>query len=246
MDAARISSNLAAVRQRIDAAAGGRAVRLVCVTKYAEPEWVRALLDVGATELGESRLPEGLERFDQLRAEGRRFTAHLIGPLQSRKAPLAARCDLFQALERGDIAERLSVAVGPSEAKASEVVADPPRLDVLVQVNIGGERQKHGVAPEQLDVFVANLAGTAPVLRLCGLMCIPPGPDAYTSAQLWESGTRASFRQMRGIFDRIAASFADMDTLSMGMSQDFAWAIEEGSTMVRVGSALFDGLIRRG
>jgi hypothetical protein len=234
-----IAQNYERVRESIASAADGREIRLVAITKYARPEWVPPLIEAGATELGENLLPQAAERFADFEAAGLRFTRHLVGPPQGRKVKLIpGNFDMVQAVERMKTAQRL-------EAALAQDGSGP--MDILLQVNIGGEDQKSGLSPAETPERAAEIAAEYPHLRLRGLMAIPPAPDAYTSEQEFERGTRSCFRQMREIFDRIAASqrsTGTVDILSLGMSADYVWAIEEGATMVRVGSALFADLER--
>jgi PLP dependent protein len=230
----RIADNFAQVRQSIADAAGGRAVTLVCVTKYAPLEWTAALVEAGGEHIGENLLPAGAEKFDALRAQGLSFTAHMLGPLQSRKARLCAQsCDWYQALERSEIASKLD----------AELAALDRTLNVLVQVNIGDEDQKHGIELEEVPTFCARLAEFQR-LRLRGLMCVPAGPSCFLSPIIYEKQTRLAFDRMAQMFARIAAEYRQqpIDTLSMGMSGDYRWAIAQGATMVRIGRALFDGV----
>lgn len=231
-----IARNLGSVNKRILRASGGKPIPLCCVTKYARAEWLPSLLEAGATDLAENLLPAAVERFEALWAQGYRFTRHLIGAQQSRKLrQIPGRFDMYQAVDREKTAELLN----------AELLAQGLALDVLVQVNIGREEQKHGVEPEEAVEFCRMLRGRWPALRLRGLMAVPPWPQAYASDDEFERGSRDCFRQMRRLFDTIRASLPgspEIDTLSLGMSLDYVWAIEEGATMVRVGSALFSGL----
>jgi PLP dependent protein len=240
MDAAalkrRVADNLARVQANIAAAAQSREITLVCVTKYAEPFWMEALLEAGATDLAENLLPRAGERFSSLYDSGYRFTRHLIGAQQSRKlALIPGRFDWLQALDRMDSAQALAGYL--SSAKAT--------LEVLLQVNIAREEQKHGFMPEEIDDIFGSLCERFRVLRLRGLMAIPPGPAIYSSDTAFERETRIHFRQTYELFAKIRRNYpnaAEWNTLSLGMSQDYTWAIAEGATMVRVGSALFEGL----
>ncbi|MDQ3229663.1 MAG: YggS family pyridoxal phosphate-dependent enzyme [Pseudomonadota bacterium] len=147
---------------------------------------------------------------------------HLIGHLQSNKAGDAARAfDWVQTVDRMKLVAAL----------AAHRPTDRAPLNVLVQVNIDDEASKHGCAPQDIDAFADAIAGESS-LRLRGLMAIPaPHPDVELR--------RAAFRAMRSLFDALAARHPSVDTLSMGMSDDIELAIEEGATMVRVGTALF-------
>jgi uncharacterized pyridoxal phosphate-containing UPF0001 family protein len=112
-------------------------------------------------------------------------------------------------------------------------------------VNIGEEPQKHGFVPSDLDAAVSQRTAECPNLSLRGLMVIPPGPQAYLTQSEFERGSRRHFERMSSLFARIGSvenRSAGWDTLSMGMSQDYLWAVEAGATMVRIGSALFEGM----
>lgn len=232
----RVADNFARVQAHIAGAANGRSVTLVCVTKYAQDTWIEALLDAGATELAENRLPDGAERFDRLYQAGRRFTRHLIGAQQSRKLKMIpGRFDWLQALDRMDSALALDGHLAESSSS----------LQVLLQVNIAREEAKHGFLLEEAEDACASALARCPRLSLRGLMAIPPWPRAYHSHDAFVRGTRMYFRQMYELFAKIRSnhpSAPQLDTLSLGMSHDFVLAIEEGATMVRVGSALFEGL----
>jgi pyridoxal phosphate enzyme (YggS family) len=230
----RIADNLARVQAEIAQASVGRDVTLVSVTKYAPLEHAAALIEAGAQHIGENHFPQASDRFDELRSRGFQFSGHMLGPLQSRKARLCAQaCDWYQALERFDIALRLQ----------DELASQGKTIDVLIQVHVGVDEAKHGVDSSTLDEFV-NQVRSQDHLRIRGLMCIPPGPSCFQSPQVYEASTRGNFRQMAALFARIQAGYPELpiDTLSMGMSGDYRWAIEEGATMVRIGRALFEGL----
>ena len=235
---ARIADNLAQVRGNIADAAVGRDVKLICVTKYANDDAVRALLEAGATELAENLLPRAADRFAQLRSEGFQFTRHLIGPQQSRKIKqVPGNFDLFQAVDR----EKVLLLLNEEQS----IQQQGERLDILLQVNIGHEPQKHGYSPLEIEGAVELVITQCPALRLRGFMAVPPWPDAYKGADEFELGTRCLFGQMREIFDKIRAlqpGEPHLDTLSLGMSLDYVWAVEAGATMVRVGGALFEGV----
>ena len=147
---------------------------------------------------------------------------HLIGPLQSNKTRAAAECfDWVHTVDREKVARRLS------EARSAEA----PPLNILVQVNVSGESTKSGVPPAEAAALARSIAGL-PRLRLRGLMAIPE-PTADEKLQ------RERFRAVRELFDSLNNQGLGVDTLSMGMSQDLESAVAEGSTMVRVGTAIF-------
>lgn len=232
----QIAANLDRVQQGISAAAAGRSIRLVCVTKYASVEQALALLRAGAAELGENYLPGAAARFEQFRQAGRPFKRHLLGPQQSRKLRLIPdACDLYQALTSLNAAQQLH----------NELTRRERSLDVLLQINLDSEPQKPGWELEAVFDDLSILIAACPSLVTYGLMAIPMQRRPAESHTQYEDRTRGSFRRLRAMFDRIAAELPvgrSWSTLSMGMSQDYTWAIEEGATMVRVGSALFAGL----
>ena len=210
-----IAANLEDVRSRIEAAARrvGRdpsTVTLLAVTKTKPLEDLLAAYEAGVRHFGENRVQEAEAKFPHLPVDAGK---HLIGPIQSNKANKAARlADVLHAVDSADLARRLARAAG-NEAK---------RLAVFVEVNTGGEETKAGVAPADVPVLVAEVRAL-PELDLAGLMSIPPPGD-----------TRPHFVALRRLAEALGLS-----GLSMGMSDDFEAAIEEGSTIVRVGTALF-------
>jgi pyridoxal phosphate enzyme (YggS family) len=211
------------VLQRLDNAAGsaGRPPpRLLAVAKTQAATAVAELAAAGQLAFGENYVQEAQAK--QAALAGRGLEWHLIGHLQSNKAGAAAVLfDWVQTLDRTRL-------VG---ALARHRPASRPPLNVLIQVNIDDEASKHGCRPEDIPVLAAAIAAE-PRLRLRGLMAIPaPLPDPERR--------RDAFRRMRALFDALAAQDPQVDTLSMGMSDDYALAIAEGATMVRIGSALF-------
>lgn len=169
---------------------------------------------------GENYVQEARGKQQALASAG--LSWHLIGHLQSNKAEAAARrFDCVQTVDRPKLVAAL----------ARHRPADLPALDVLLQVDIDGEASKHGCAPGGIEALAA-LVADEPRLRLRGLMAIPaPHPEPERR--------RASFARMRALFDALASAHPGVDTLSMGMSDDFELAIAEGATMVRIGTALF-------
>jgi pyridoxal phosphate enzyme (YggS family) len=197
-----------------------RSVRLLAVSKTRSPEEVRALAAAGQRAFGENYVQEGLAKVRALADLDLEW--HLIGHLQSNKAAQAAEhFDWVQSLDRPKLVAALDRARP----------ADRPPLNVLVQVNVDGEAGKSGCRPAEVDAL-AEAVAAAPRLRLRGLMAIPePHPDPERR--------RASFRALRELYEPLAARYPGVDTLSMGMSEDYALAIAEGSTLVRIGTALF-------
>ncbi|MGA2390105.1 MAG: YggS family pyridoxal phosphate-dependent enzyme [Candidatus Sulfotelmatobacter sp.] len=226
-----ITENVAVVRERIARAvkrAGRRTedIALMAVSKTNPPENIRAAYDAGLRLFGENRVQEFAGKAEALR-DLHDAEWHMIGHLQTNKA--ARTAELFHAVDSVDslkLAEKLDAAARNLGRK----------LNVLVEINVGGETAKSGVAPDSQDL--EELLSAAPrleALRFRGLMTVPPFADDPERA-------RPYFRKLRELRDTIAArnlSAVSMDQLSMGMSHDFEIAIEEGSTCVRVGTAIF-------
>ena len=218
------SSNVTytAIRARIEAGArrAGREVRLLAVSKTQPAAAIRALADAGQLEFGENYVQEALGKRREL--SDSRLEWHLIGPLQSNKCrEVAENFDWLQSLDRTKL-------IGPLDRFRP---ADRPPLNVLIQVNIDDEASKSGCSPDAIGALDAAIAA-APRLLLRGLMAIPqPHPDFERR--------RAAFRRMRALYDALRAAHPGIDTLSLGMSDDFELAIEEGATLVRIGTALF-------
>ena len=195
-------------------------VHLLAVSKTRSADEIRVLAEAGQRAFGENYVQEALPKIEALRALGLEW--HLIGHLQSNKADLAARAfDWVQSVDRPKLVAALAKHRPP---------ALPP-LNVLLQVNIDDETSKHGCVPADID-GLADAVAAEPRLRLRGLMAIP-APHADMARR------RDAFRAMRALFAAVRARHPGIDTLSMGMSEDFVPAIEEGATMVRIGSALF-------
>lgn len=215
-----------AVRDRVDAAAArqGHAVTLLAVSKTQSAAAIRALSSLGQRHFGENYVQEALAKQRELPdpVAGQPLEWHLIGPLQSNKCrEVAEHFAWLQSLDRVKLVEPLNRWRPGSAAP----------LNVLIQVNIDDEASKSGCAPDQIDELAA-LVAAAPRLRLRGLMAIPaPDPDL--------ARRRDAFARMGALHSHLRAKYADADTLSMGMSEDFELAIGAGATMVRVGTALF-------
>ena len=213
--AEEIRANLAAVEARIAAACerAGRSrdsVTLVAVTKTFPAADVEHAIAAGVTNVGENKVQEARDKKPAVSGAAR---WHLIGHLQSNKAKDAVRLfDVIQTIDSIDLAERLAR------------LADRA-IDVMLQVNVGGEEQKSGVSPSEVPAIAKRVRELAP-LRLTGLMTIPPLGEAEQM--------RPYFRQLRSMRDDLG-----LEQLSMGMTDDFEVAIEEGATIVRVGRAIF-------
>lgn len=195
------------------------AIRLLAVSKAKPASDVAEMAALGQRAFGENYLQEALEK---IRSVPERLEWHFIGPLQSNKTrPVAEHFDWVQTVDRLKIARRLN------DQRPEEL--EP--LQVCIQVNISGEPQKAGVMPQALEELAAAVADL-PRLHLRGLMCLPAPADN-------EAAAREPFRRMRELAGELDRAGHTLDTLSMGMSGDLEAAILEGSTMVRVGSALF-------
>ena len=227
----RIAENLARVREQIAAAArlSGRApdaVRLIAVTKYAALSDVQALVAAGCPDLGESRPQDLWTRAEALRDCNLNW--HFIGHLQRNKVERTV--PLVSLLHSAD-SERLIVALDAAAAKINCV------LPILLEVNISGEAAKHGFAPLELEPLLPSLSKlkNIQIRGLMGMAALEGGSDR----------ARQDFARLRELRDRLRANCPAtivLDELSMGMSGDFTEAIAEGATLVRVGSALFEGL----
>ena len=223
-----LRARLDSVRDRLARAASraGRdptSVRLVAVSKTFSAERVRAAAAAGQVDFGENKVQEALRKMDETADLPLRW--HLVGHLQSNKArKTAARFDVIHSLDGVALMRQLDEAA----------VAAGRSLDLLVQVDLAGEPTKHGIRPEAV-LPLLEAARTCRAARVKGLMLLPPAVSEPEAA-------RASFVELRRLRDRLAAAGVDpamLGELSMGMSGDFEVAIEEGATIVRVGSAIF-------
>ena len=195
-------------------------VTLLAVSKAQSAEKLREAYEAGQTKFGENYLQEALNK--QAELADLSIEWHFIGPIQSNKTqPIAQHFSWVHGVDRIKIAQRLS------DARPAEL----PSLQICLQVNISGEASKSGVAPSELLALV-KMIKSLPQLTLRGLMTIPePTND--------EALQRQQFKQMRELLQNLNKEGYALDTLSMGMSNDYKVAIEEGATMVRVGSAIF-------
>ena len=220
-----IPGNLQHVRARIATACqragrGVEEVTLLAVSKTFGADAVRAAAAAGQRAFGENYIQEGVEKIAALRDLG--LTWHCIGTIQSNKTRLVAEhFDWVHTVDRLKIAERLS----------AQRPADRPPLNVCIQVNIDGGANKSGVAPCEA-LALARAVAALPQLKLRGLMSIPEIAPDFEAA-------RAVHASARALFDQLNADGLGLDTLSMGMSDDLEAAIAAGSTMVRIGTAIF-------
>ena len=229
IDSSALRARLADVRARIDRAAGraGRdpaTVRLVAVSKTFSVDYVRAAAEAGQVDFGENKVQEALDKIERTSDLPLRW--HLVGHLQSNKAKKTGRFDLIHSIDAAALMTRVDEAAS----------AAGRTIELLVQVDLAREATKHGAREEEL-LGVFEAARGLRACRVVGLMLLPPAVEDPDQA-------RPYFRALLTVRDHLAArgvAGAMLKELSMGMSHDFEVAIEEGSTMVRVGTAVFGG-----
>lgn len=219
-----IQDNLKEIHEQIDRLSAACSVQLLAVSKTFGVEAIAEAIEVGERRFGENYVQEGVEKIRHFREAlpGVALEWHFIGPLQSNKTRLVAEhFDWVQSVDREKIARRLS------EQRPSNLLP----LNVLIEVNIDQQATKSGVKVEEVRAL-ADLIMELPGLRLRGLMAIPEPADD-------DEGKRHPLRAMKALYDALKNEGYPLDVLSMGMSSDMSQAIEEGATMVRVGSAIF-------
>ena len=211
------------VRDRIEAARtrGGRGqpVTMIAVTKTHGPEAVDAAVACGIRDMGENKVQEALGKMPVTAADLR---WHLIGHLQRNKAKGAAHFAMVHSLDSARLADALDAAAAQ----------DGHPLDVLIQVNVAGEAQKSGVAPADVEALAAHVASLSS-LRVAGVMCMAPFTDHEPTLRHAFRGAREALAVVR------ASGHPAAHELSMGMSGDYEIAVEEGATLVRLGTVLF-------
>ncbi len=214
----QVAENIARIKSEIN----GRA-RILAATKTVPPEMINVAIGQGIDLLGENRVNELLEKYEYI--DRNKTELHFIGALQTNKVKyIIDKVDMIQSVDR----ESLALEIERQAAKRGIV------MPILAEVNIGGEATKSGIAPEKTMEFCSFL-GSLPHIKLCGLMAIPPKCEKT-------DGNREYFCKMKKIFVDISHLNVDnsnMGILSLGMSDDYLTATECGSTLVRVGSALF-------
>jgi len=213
-----VEENLACIRQSLQ----GYPVKIVAVTKNQSVDIMRAAIDAGITAIGENRVQEAQYKFTTL---NRQVEWHLVGHLQTNKVRHAVK--IFDLIHSVD-SERLAAAIDRAAGQIGK------RQDVLIQVNIGGEVQKLGIPPEE-TLALARVISQLPNIRLCGLMTIAP---LYENPE----DARPLFRRMYQLFQELKAvnlPNTDIQWLSMGMTNDYRVAVEEGANMVRIGTGIF-------
>lgn len=223
-----ISQNLSHISQKIrnleqQSERLPHSVKLLAVSKTKPVEDIEQAVNAGQRCFGENYVQEGVEKIRYFAEKGGELLEwHFIGPLQSNKTKLVAEhFDWMQTLDREKIAQRLN------EQRPAHLAP----LQVLIQINISDEASKSGIAPEEMLPLARQIAAL-PNLRLRGLMTIPKAQSDFEAQ-------KAELAQMQQLFLQLQAEFPSVDTLSMGMSDDMAAAIACGSTMVRIGTAIF-------
>ena len=218
-----IQDNLTQIQERIRQAClrsnrSVASVTLLGVSKYANDAAVQSVMELGLKRFGESRVQQGVKRIETFpEAEW-----HLIGTLQRNKVRHCREFALIHSLDRWSLALEIN--------KRAEEWGRPQ--DVLVQVNVSGEESKHGLRPDEVSDFVEQVKVECPFVNMRGLMMMAPFVKPEE--------TRPYFRETRALYDALQKRFQlSWDVLSMGMTNDFEVAIEEGATLVRIGSALF-------
>lgn len=222
-----IAENIRLVKQRIEAAAAraGRNpsdIQLMAVSKTVLPERIGEAINAGLTLFGENYVQEAREKIPAI---GKNVSWHMIGHLQTNKAKYVVHLfDAIHSVDRLELAQELSKRAGQIKR----------HLDILIEINVAGEASKSGVAPDEALNLIRQIA-VLPNLSIRGLMTMPPFCDNPEES-------RPYFKALRALRDEIAKAAIDgvsMDELSMGMTDDFEVAIEEGATILRVGRAIF-------
>ncbi len=219
-----IQQNLLRIRQEIYDYSSGKNVHLLAVSKFKPVTDIEAAYEAGQKAFGENYVQEGVEKIQYFRDKGIKLEWHFIGPLQSNKSRLVAEnFDWCQTIDRLRIAQRLS----------EQRPLNKTPLNVLIQINISDEASKSGIKPQDMLSLAQDIV-QLPNLRLRGLMAIPAATENVDIQ--W-----TTFKAMEKLFLELKAHFPqqNIDTLSMGMSGDMKAAIECGSTMVRIGTAIF-------
>lgn len=222
-----IKSNIEYVNELKNAAAEksgrtGEDVLLVAVTKLHSPEEINEAIDAGVTDIGENKVQEILDKYDKVKP----VRWHLIGHLQTNKVKyIIDKVCLIHSVDSLHLAKEIDKRAAQHDLT----------MDILVQVNSAEEESKFGVTTEETDQLIENIAQQCPNVRIRGLMCIAPFEENPDDAKPY-------FAQVKKIYDKYAAKKTDridFSYLSMGMTNDFEAAIEEGSNLIRVGTAIF-------
>lgn len=224
-----IKENYLDIKRRVEEAAinssrDPKSVTLLAVTKKHEPEELEQALAAGAEAFGENKVQELLSKYELVKPH----EWHLIGHLQTNKVKqIIDKVTMIHSVDSLRLASEIN-----KRAKASNLI-----MDILIEVNIGGEESKSGINKEELNTLVKEIVSQNENVRVRGIMCIPPRAENPEES-------RPYFKEAKKLFDELknldlSYGQAKIDTLSMGMSNDFEIAIEEGATIVRVGSSIF-------
>ena len=227
IDSIALGSRLSSVRERIARAASRAkrdpaAVRLIAVSKTFSADHIRAVADAGQLDFGENKVQEGLAKI--ARTSDLPLRWHLIGHLQSNKVKQAVAFHAIDSIDGSALLQKVETAA----SQAGRTV------EVLIQVDLANEPTKYGIPPERLGAAL-DAADACKAVRLKGLMLLPPAVDDPEDARSYFS----ALRTLRDELVRQGRNPSTLAELSMGMSHDFEIAVEEGATMVRVGSAIF-------
>ena len=213
-----IKDNVEFIRNRkneVAASSGQDDVLLVAVTKLHSPDEINQAIDAGITDIGENKVQEILDKYDKVK----KVRWHLIGHLQTNKVKyIIDKVDLIHSVDSLKLAQEI-------EKRAAQ---HDRVMDILIQVNQADEETKFGISPEELDDLISQIKENCPHIRIKGLMSIAP-------LFMDPEDARPVFKAVKELYDR----YEDFSILSMGMSQDFEVAIEEGSNLIRVGTSIF-------
>lgn len=216
-----ISSRWKQIHHKIQSHVPYREIRTIAVSKYHPEDKIKEAYQLGLRNFGESYIQEAVAKIEALKSLDD-ISWHFIGPIQSNKTrQIANHFDWVQSVSREKIAIKLS-QYRPS---------DKPPLNVLVQVNVSGDPAKSGANFEQAEILALKISN---LHQLCfrGIMCIPALYDNQNELE-------QDFNKMKSFYDHLKSRFKHVDTLSMGMSNDYVLALEQGSNMIRIGTALF-------
>ena len=227
-----IDQNLTLIRDRIEKTAkrakrNPQDITLICVTKQASLKQVEEVISFGATDIGENRVIDALLKYNQLKDSNNTLKWHMIGHLQSNKVKKAL--SFFDTIHSVD-----SIRLASEINRQAELINK--RIDCFIEVNVAGEDSKYGIKPDQAHDFVKE-ASLLSNIKIVGLMMMAPFVDNPEEV-------RSYFKDLRNLRDSLLSENipnTDIRELSMGMTQDFEVAIEEGATMVRIGTAIFSG-----
>lgn len=197
-------------------------VKLIAVTKTHGPDMINEAIDCGVTDIGENKVQEIMDKYEKVKP----VNWHMIGHLQTNKVKyIIDKVCLIHSVDSLKLAKEIDKRAG----------AAGKTMDILIQVNSAGEESKFGISPEETEGLIMEILETCPNIKICGLMCIAPLEEDPEDARPYFKAVKEQYEK----FKNIEHGRMDMKYLSMGMSHDYIAAMEEGSNMVRVGSAIF-------